>query len=225
MKNRKIKSIYSEYIKDQSIFYNSKTNKLEKQNTQISKTLEDLKTISQIGADITRALSASDIVSNVYDSIKQLMDADIFGIGVFDEDQQKLIFKGTIEKNRLLLDYSYNINDKEHFAVHSFVNNKSILINDFKKEAPEYFNGTPEPVAGDTPRSLIYLPLTVGDEQFGVITVQSFNLNAYNEYHLNILKPLSIYISIAYTNSVILQRIENQAEELSKLNATKDKFF
>lgn len=50
-------------------------------------------------------------------------------------------------------------------------------------------------------KSLIYLPLLLENRAVGVITVQSFETNRYQEAEVNILKTLAAYISIAIDNS------------------------
>lgn len=58
--------------------------------------------------------------------------------------------------------------------------------------------------------SLIYLPLKVKGRKIGVITVQSFTENAYNEYHVNILRSLAVYTAIALDNAGLYQNLEER---------------
>lgn len=60
------------------------------------------------------------------------------------------------------------------------------------EESTKYIKAIIEPIAGKKTESLLYLPLKTKDKRIGVITVQSFEKNAYTEYHLYILRNLSI---------------------------------
>jgi signal transduction histidine kinase len=75
------------------------------------------------------------------------------------------------------------------------------------------------------PDSLVYLPLIKGENVTGVVTVQSFNQNAYTDYHISILRNIAIYLTIALENADTFRLIKQQNFELQESNATKDKLF
>jgi len=86
----------------------------------------------------------------------------------------------------------------------------------FKEKVFELENGT----KSDNPQSYIYLPLMKKNSVLGIITVQSFQKNAYTENHLNILKNIAVYTAIAFANSNSYQTIEKQRMQID--NAFKD---
>ncbi len=57
------------------------------------------------------------------------------------------------------------------------------------------------PHEGKQSVSLIYLPLLIKQKKLGVITVQSFQQNAYSDYHLFMLRNIAIYTAIALENA------------------------
>ncbi|GIV44325.1 MAG: hypothetical protein KatS3mg035_1448 [Bacteroidia bacterium] len=83
------------------------------------------------------------------------------------------------------------------FATQCFLNDIEIVINDFETEAPKYISQIKKPIYGESVESLIYMPLHSNKGKVGVITVQSFQKSAYNEYHVNILRNLAVYAAIA----------------------------
>jgi signal transduction histidine kinase len=60
--------------------------------------------------------------------------------------------------------------------------------------------------------------MILNDEVMGVITVQSFQKNAYTEYHLNIVRNLAIYSKIALDNAAAYKQIEQQSDNLRRAN-------
>jgi putative methionine-R-sulfoxide reductase with GAF domain len=50
------------------------------------------------------------------------------------------------------------------------------------------FKNTYQPVEGEMPESMIYMPLLSKGKTIGVITVQSFEKHIYNEHHLRFIK-------------------------------------
>jgi len=52
------------------------------------------------------------------------------------------------------------------------------------------------------------------EEAFGVISVQSFNKNAYTKEHFEILKSLASYMSISFNNAEIYSQLNSANERL-----------
>ncbi|MCK4662648.1 MAG: tetratricopeptide repeat protein, partial [Bacteroidales bacterium] len=185
------------------------------QHNKIKKAYQNIKLLSEIGKQITVNLSVEKIIETVYENVNSLMDASAFGIGIYNKAKNRIEFPIFMEKGEKF-PFSYDsINETELPSVKCFVNKKEIIINSLE----EYKKHTKITAKiGKLPESLIYLPLTVKDNKIGVITVQSFQKNAYTNYHLNILQNIAVYTSIALENAMSYKQIENQKEEIHEKN-------
>jgi serine phosphatase RsbU (regulator of sigma subunit) len=63
---------------------------------------------------------------------------------------------------------------------------------------------------------LLYIPLILEGESIGVITVQSFEKNAYTETHFGLLKNLAAYCSIAVANANAYKEIDSKNANITK---------
>jgi transcriptional regulator with GAF, ATPase, and Fis domain len=191
---------------------NERTLEVTKQKEEIEKTYENTRLLGQIGKDITSTLSIEEIISKVYASVNTLMDASVFGIGFFRPDLKRLIFSGTMENGKNLVDYSYLLTD-DTLAVWAFNNEKDVFINDYEAEHLKYIKSDYTAVQGDDTVSMMFLPIFGKERKLGVISVQSFKKNAYTEYHLNILRNLSVHIGIALDNASLYEHLEEKVVE------------
>jgi transcriptional regulator with GAF, ATPase, and Fis domain/tetratricopeptide (TPR) repeat protein len=182
------------------------------QKEEIQKSYENTKLLSKIGKEISAELSIKDIVAKVYSNINNLMDANIFGIAIHRPNEQDLFFSGAMEKGEKLPDFSFSL-AKPNIATRSFLNREEIVINDWDKEFRMYVSEDYSVVEGEMPESMIYLPLISKENVIGVMTVQSFEKNIYSDYHLNILRNLSLYIASALENANILLGLEEMVQE------------
>ena len=197
-----------------------KVNKLlHRQKQEIDNKAQDLERsynnveqLGEIGRKITSSLSVETIISTVYDNVNSLMDASVFGIGIYHDDSKQIDFPATYENGMALPAYSNSIYEENRFASLCFISGKEIVMGDLETEYKNYLQHVPVPKQGEQPASLIYLPLKSKAKMFGVITVQSFQKNAYSEYHLYMLRTIAIYAAIALEN----------AESYKKLNLTVD---
>ena len=197
-----------------------KANKLlHQQKQEIDQKAKDLQQsynnvelLGEIGRKITSSLSVEKIISTVYDNVNSLMDASVFGIGIYHDVTKQLGFPATYENGVALPAYSNSVYEQNRFASLCFSSGKEIVMGDLQTEYKNYLQNVPVPQEGKQPASLIYLPLKVNENFFGVITVQSFQKNAYSEYNLYMLRTIAVYAAIALEN----------AESYKKLNQTLD---
>lgn len=190
-----------------------RTAEVVKQKEQIEKASENTRMLSEIGKEIATELSSEGIISKVYTSINNMMDASVFGIAVYNSTQNALMFSGAMEKGEKLNDFSYKLSE-EKIATICFNQTREIVINDWDNEWHKYLKQDYSAEQGDLPESMIYLPLISSKgNNVGVMTVQCFTKNAYDEYHLNILKTLSLYVASALENASLYKDMENRVIE------------
>jgi signal transduction histidine kinase len=189
---------------------------LQKQKEEIDSKASNVELLGEIGRKITSSLSVETIISTVYDNVNSLMDASIFGIGIYHNDTKSLQFPATYENGQALPAYSNSIAEENRFAVLCFNRKEEFIIGDLQKEYRDYMQHMPQAASGSLPASLIYLPLKVKDKIQGVITVQSFQQHAYSEYHLFMLRNIAIYAAIALENAESYKKLNSTIDSLKK---------
>ncbi len=189
---------------------------LSQKNKQLEVLSNDLVILSELGKTITSLLSVEAINKKVYEIINDIMDAEGFGIGVVSDDGKELIFPGYIEKGVVLASSGYQLTDTNRLATVCFHKEMDIVINDYEAEAGKYIQKLQEPVMGQPVQSIIYLLLKINDKKLGVLTVQSFNKNAFDEYEVNLVKNLAVYCAIAIENATLYEKLEERVKERTK---------
>ena len=188
------------------------------QADSLQKSYNNLERLSEIGKIITSQLTVEKIVDTAYESINELMDATVFGIGIVNESNNSIDFYGIKEKGETIDFLSFSLDDELRLSVHSVNHKREVFINDFETEYMKYLPAITPPGKSGNSSSIIYLPLIRDKKVIGVITVQSFQKNAYSEYHVSILRNLAVYTKIALENTSAYKKIQEQAENLTKAN-------
>lgn len=191
-----------------------KNEEILKQNDQLEATYRNVKLLSEIGQQITATLSLEKIIETVYENVNSLMEATIFSIGVFNPNENRLEFPVSMEKGEKLPFWFAALDDENRIPVWCFKNQKEVIINDYQTEYNKYIKNTVKVKAGGESESLIYLPLMTNDGPIGVITVQSFKKHIYYQYHIDILRSLASYITIAIQNSASYRKMTQAFEDL-----------
>ncbi|MBL7111288.1 MAG: GAF domain-containing protein [Bacteroidales bacterium] len=188
------------------------------QSENLQKAYDDLENLSDIGKVITSQLSVEKIVDAAYLSINELMEANVFAIGIVNQQDHTIEFHGVKEKYETLPPIILSLDDDLRLSTYCVKSRSEIFINDFEKEYKRYLPSITPPGEAGNSSSIIYLPLLINKRVEGVITVQSFNKDAYTEYHLNILRNLAVYTRIAMENATAYHRIQEQKNHLKQAN-------
>ncbi|MGM0479987.1 MAG: GAF domain-containing protein [Bacteroidota bacterium] len=191
-----------------------RTAEIVAQKEEVERTHEHTQLLNEIGREITSTLSVEDVLEKVYANINKLMDASIIGVGIRNKD--KLEMKGAIENGEKLPDFYFNLDDENALAVHCLLNKKEMFITNLDEQIDQYIPGKSTTKVGEKPQSIMYIPLIVKNKGIGTISVQSFEPNAYNEYHLNILRNLAVYTSTAFENAMLYDQMERKVVERTR---------
>lgn len=190
---------------------------------------KNVELLSNIGRDITANLTTEQIIDTVYENVNSLMDAAVFGIGIYEENKKRIFFPATKEKGVSLNPFYNNVDDENRPAAWCFRNQQDIFSNDYREDYKKYVKEIKATVAGEHTQSIIYLPLTYKNKKIGVITAQSFKKGAYSDYHLNILRNLATYTAIAIDNADAYRQLNGTITKLDSalndLKATQQKLI
>src|ERR1044072_9136690 len=72
---------------------------------------EQLRILNEIAELITPQLSLEDIIKAIYQNVNQLMDAYQFGVGIYDEKEGLIYYKGMIENGKRFPNFSFKALD------------------------------------------------------------------------------------------------------------------
>lgn len=190
---------------------------LKANQRELEQHFDRLETLAELGQEITSTLRIDDLMEKIYSKITALMPAEVFAIGVKDKELEVLNFPLVIEKEQRFTNTQYLLENKDRFAVKCYLEEIEIITNSLE-DTYKYVDKLIAPKAGESTESILYIPLKVKDSCIGVITVQSFEKNAYSSYQINMLRTLASYVSIALENAVAYEHVNNMQLVLKESN-------
>jgi serine phosphatase RsbU (regulator of sigma subunit)/uncharacterized membrane-anchored protein YhcB (DUF1043 family) len=184
------------------------------QKSEIEKSYQNIQVLSQIGTALTRIREVENIITTFYDSVNTLIDAPVFAVGLCNDQRNRLDFY-SIENQDSPLEYSFDTLDNPNkLSIWCYRHNQPIYINNIEKEYNLYLEKLQLPET-NIPYSIMYVPLRLSETVFGVITVQSFQKNAYTDYQKTIFNNLANYISIALDNAQAYRTIAQKNQQIT----------
>ena len=187
----------------------ARTQEIQEKAYELENSYHNVTILSRIGQELTATLNIDDVFNRLYSYVNDLMDATIFGVDIYYPDRQVIEYKLNIERNQRLPSEVIPMTEEDNFSVWAIKNKKEVFINDINTEYSKYIkNYTLSTIEGEKPISMIYIPLIIEDKVLGVMTVQSFGKDVYTKQHLEIMRTLASYTSIALDNASAYNEIE-----------------
>lgn len=205
----------AEIYKLKNVELKEKSEEIEKKAKELEASYKNIAVINDIGQKITSSLDIEIIMNTIYENMNTLMDATIFGIGLYNEENQIIDYKMFIENSKRIPRFITAIDYENSIAAKCILDKKEmILLNIDTKKDLLYIPDDSSDVNETPPRSLVYYPLMIENRAIGTITVQSYMPNAYTEHNIATLNALASYIAIAVNNSQKSEELKATADEL-----------
>ena len=149
----------------------------------------ELALINDVQRGLAENLDMQTMYDLVGDRLRDIFDAQVVSIAVYDKTTEMLQLPYAIERgSRVEIDQIPVIG----FRKHVIATGEPLLINEDIVAAAEHY-GNPLAIAGEVPRSALFVPLIVGGRPTGVISLQNLDReNAFTEVDQDLLATLTL---------------------------------
>ncbi len=186
----------------------------------------ELAVITSVQEGLASELDMQAMYDLVGDKIRDIFDAQVVDIALLDPSDRKLHFPYSIERGVRYPDEPLELTG---FRRHVMETRKPLLIDhDIDRFAAEYGNAVIG--SGESARSAVFVPLVIGDDTRGVMSVQAFDRDyAYGEADVRLLATLAASLSVSLENArlfdatrQLLTETDERAKELAIINAVQE---
>jgi signal transduction histidine kinase/response regulator RpfG family c-di-GMP phosphodiesterase/HPt (histidine-containing phosphotransfer) domain-containing protein len=198
---------------------------VEQQKESLEQAHRNISILSEIGREITASLHAESIMQTLYRYVHELMAADIFGVGIYRQEQNIIECPFTMSGGQRMAPYQRSMSDANQISAWCITNQREVIINDIATDLVRYLPdpgnlnwqreqqliGLPDAAP---PQSGLFVPMMVKSRVLGVLGVQSYQKHAYQAVHLDMLSTLASYAAVALDNADGYARLEATLQTL-----------
>jgi diguanylate cyclase (GGDEF)-like protein len=187
---------------------------------------EQMSSLYNVGLTLTANLEFNQVLRQLFESCRQILPMDIFYVAIYDENSQTishpLFYENDTEKTVPIRD----INVSPGLSGEIILNHKTIYLSDASKRQIRKIHHIIR--AGGRPsRSYVGAPMIVSGRVVGVISMQSYEPNAYSQEQIRLLETIANVAGVAIENSRLFEQAQADIEERrlaqeSLLNANQD---
>jgi PAS domain S-box-containing protein len=196
---------------------------LNRSNSRLIDSYRNIEILSRIGQKITSTLNLDTILEVVYSNITQLLDANEFGVGIYQREKNIIDLSYYIYEGKRLREASgenpvVDMNDEGRLSVWCIKNKKEVVINNIEEEYHKYIPSLNAYRTGGVllMNSLLCLPLMMENNVIGIISVQSPRKNAYSEVQLEMFRTISSYTAVALNNAEAYLKLNDSTLQLNE---------
>ncbi len=186
---------------------------LQDSNQRLVSSYQNLKQLSEIGQMITASLEPKIILTSVYENTKSMVSMNILAFGILEEGKNEIKYKFSLIEGRYTPAPSVDSLSEENPSSFCYNQNQELITNDLEKDFPQYVSPIQKHF-GEKTSSVVYLPLKVEERFIGILTIQSYEKNAFNENQLSILRTLANYVAIGVDNADAYKTLSKRNREL-----------
>ncbi|MBI3243064.1 MAG: GAF domain-containing protein [Chloroflexi bacterium] len=173
----------------------------------------ELAIINSVQEGLASKLEMQAIYDLLGDKIRDIFDAQVVDIGLYDRDENLLHFPYTIERGARFPDEPMQLIG---YRKHVIETRQPLLINQDSIGAAAHY-GNPIAIQGEVPRSLLFVPMLVGGEAKGVISLQNLDHeNAFSDSDVSLLQTLANSMSVALENARLFDEVQKQNREITE---------
>lgn len=176
----------------------------------------------EISVTLNSTLELDTLLQFIINSAADLMDSEAASILLVDENTKDLYFAAATgadpEELRTIPVPLYG-----SIAGTIFREDKYQIINEVARD-PRHFHQVDERTRLQT-RSLIGVPMRIGDEVIGVLESMNKRSGSFDETELRTLEIIASQAAVAINNARLLKALKNAYEELGKLERLKSDFI
>jgi PAS domain S-box-containing protein len=179
----------------------------------------ELGLINSVQDALAGELELQAIYDAVGDEIREVFDAQVVDIAIYNEATELLNFPYTIERGERLDEGPIELIG---FRKHVMETREPLLIDEITPELLEHY-GNPPVFGGEPSQSAIFVPLVTSRKPMGVVSLQNVDRpHAFTDSDQQLLETLAASLSVALENARLVHETRQRNAELALINSVQD---
>lgn len=184
---------------------------------QTQKRVGQLDAINHVAQALSQQLEQTQLLETIANQVQNIIPYDTFYVGFYEKADNTMRFPAFYEDGQTRSAPQIQV------APHSYTRRilderRPILVNQEKAEMPAIVpTGISEQAIAER-ITLLFVPLLVGMDVIGVMSVQSKVKNAYSEDDMTLLSGIASYFTVAWQNANLYAQTRKRAERERLVN-------
>jgi anti-anti-sigma regulatory factor len=186
--------------------------------------VNELTALNRIAQATGSTMRLEGLFEALYEAIGDLIDATTFFVAMYDKEAQMISFPFYMDDG-----IRYRAREPlpmgEGLASVVIASKKPLLVKDFEKEK-ERFPGKRPMIGSDRPaRSWLGMPFILLEEAIGLMAIQDYEAEAFDERHVQLLNSIASHVMVAIERARLFDRTVETIDELKAAYETQKRLL
>ncbi|MBI3915216.1 MAG: GAF domain-containing protein [Chloroflexi bacterium] len=183
---------------------------IQTRSDQTQRHVRELEILREVSVAATSTLELDEVLRLVYERVRTMMHTNTFFIALYDDQTQDLHFEFLMDNGVAMPKYVQRLTSFGGLSGWIIQHREPLLTADLA----EATNLPTQPgTFGTMSRAFLGVPLVVQDRVIGVMSVQSYQPNQFDQDHLRLMVAIANQISIIIENARLFSEMRVTAEE------------
>jgi GAF domain-containing protein/DNA-binding response OmpR family regulator len=179
---------------------------------------DELAILNSVGEAMAKTLAVKTVTKIVGDKVQAIFAAEAVTIRLYDPTTRLIQRAYDYERGYTdLTDTSFSMG--QGLTSKIIESGKPLLFGTGQDMDNQGALNSPSSIPNQSTQSFIGVPIVIGNNGIGVVTVQSYKQHAYNESHVHLLETLASNIGVAIQNARLFQAEQERVAELQIINS------
>jgi len=182
----------------------------------------ELEILNEVGQVLRQQLDVYTILEVVGEKVRDLVKEDNLGIGLYDRETGTIHAHYVTKKSERLEFPPFHLGEFTHRAA---LQGKTLVLN---RQSPSLWKklGSSMTALNEIPKSVVMIPMVVGKELIGGITIQNFeHENAYDEAIIKLMESIASSTATAIQNAMLFEEARTARAAAEQANEAKSAFL
>lgn len=167
--------------------------------------------INAMGKKLISSLKIEEVIDLVYKYLKENLPLKDFILVVIEPESECLRSVAYYENDELLEGFTIPFDHPDSIFVQCYKEDRSIISGNIYEDT-RFKTQNLLWIGEDQSRSVVFMPLKVGDRMIGLCSIQDAQIDAYSEKDIAFLEDLLPYLSIALNNAIYSWNLEKEIQ-------------
>lgn len=172
-----------------------------------------LQSLNEMGRVVSQQIELKGVLLAAYEQLRRVLQLDVYFVALYDEAKQMIRFPLVIDEDKQYTDESDSVLDPGSATDKALMSRRSVLqllteSGFAERKRPTNPLRNPSKISA----SLMYVPLVVGQKAMGVLSIQSYTLNAYTADSVALAENIANQLAIAIQNAQLFENANRRAE-------------
>jgi len=219
--------VISEGMVDRLVVISTNIHAQKEAEIQVKQRAVQLATIVEIGHAVSNLKDLDEVLEIIYQQIQRIAPVDTFFICLLGDDKKQLEFPITYDMGVRYKETGAQLRPESRLGK-VILTGKPFRLHRTAEEVVEAEKEGIKGGVGDAKRSsgsLLFLPLHDALEAFGVLSIQSYELNAYPDELVETLSGIADQGAIAIQNARLYTNLQRELAERKRIEVVREKLI